>query len=135
LQDNALDGAISSLAVFGTMHFQKAAKYVTETGQPAIFAITEISKRWFESLPADLQQIVEKTATSNSVAINPQVIEINERARRAWTDGGGELISLPADEQTAMLAMLASVGEEVSKTKPQLRAAYEIAREAAQKAQ
>jgi hypothetical protein len=35
------------------------------------------------------------------------------------------LISLPADEQSAMLGILASVGEDVSKTKPKLHAAYQ----------
>ena len=134
LQDHALDGAISTLAVFSIMHYQKAAKYVTETGQPAIFGIVEISRKWFDALPADLQQIVENNAAANSTAINPQAVAINENARRAWIEEGGELISLPTDEQTAMLQTLASVGEEVSKTKPQLRAAYEIVREAAQRA-
>jgi C4-dicarboxylate-binding protein DctP len=132
LQDNALDGAVSSIAVFSAMHYEKAAKYVTETGQPAIFGIAELSKKWYDSLPTDLQQIVDKDAASEATAINPQAIEINDRARKAWMNGGGELISLPADEQSAMLETLASVGEDVSKTKPQLSAAYLVATEAAQ---
>ena len=132
LQDNALDGAVSSIAVFSAMHYEKAAKYVTETGQPAIFGIAEVSKKWYDSLPTDLQQIVDKDAASEATAINPQAIEINDRARKAWMNGGGELISLPADEQSAMLETLASVGEDVSKTKPQLSAAYLVAMEAAQ---
>jgi TRAP-type C4-dicarboxylate transport system substrate-binding protein len=134
LQDNALDGAVSSIAVFSTMHYQEAAKYLTETGQPAIFGIAEVSKKWYDSLPADLQQIIDQDAASESVAINPQAIAVNERAREAWMDGGGELISLPADEQSAMLKILASVGEDVSKTKPQLSAAYQVVTEAAQSA-
>ena len=135
LQDNALDGAVSSIAVFSTMHYREAAKYVTETGQPAIFGIAEVSKKWYDALPVDLQQIVDRDAASQSVAINPQAIEINDRARKAWIDGGGELIGLPADEQSAMLKILASVGEDVSKTKtkPQLSAAYQIVTEAARR--
>jgi TRAP-type C4-dicarboxylate transport system substrate-binding protein len=132
LQDNALDGAISSIAVFSNMHYQAATKYVTETGQPAIFGIAEISKKWYDSLPADLRQIVDKDATSEAMAINPQTIEINDKARQAWMEGGGELISLPADEQSAMLKILASVGEDVSKMNPQLNAAYQVITEAAQ---
>jgi TRAP-type C4-dicarboxylate transport system substrate-binding protein len=126
LQDNALDGAVSSIAVFSNMHYQEAAKYVTETGQPAIFGIAEVSKKWYDSLPKDLQQIIDEDAASEAIAINPQVIEINEKARKAWIDGGGELISLPPDEQSAMLKTLASVGEDVSKTKPLLSAAYQV---------
>ncbi len=134
LQDNALDGAISSIAVFSTMHYQDAAKYVTEIGQPAIFGIAEVSKKWYDSLPPDLQQIVDKDAASESTAINPQAVEINSKARKAWTAGGGELISLLADDQSAMLKILASVGEDVSKTKPQLSEAYKIVTAAAQRA-
>ena len=132
--DNALDGAVSSVAVFSTMHYREAAKYVTETGQPAIFAIVEISRKWYESLPADLQGIIDRDAASEAAAIDPQTIEINARARRAWVEGGGELLSLPAEEQSAMLDLLASVGEEVSRAKPQLSAAYQVVTAAAQRA-
>jgi len=134
LQDNALDGAVSSIAVFTTMHYREAAKYVTETGQPAIFGIAEISAKWFASLPADLKDIVDKDAAAQSGAIDPWVADFNAKARQAWTESGGELISLPADEQATMLNELASVGEDVSKAKPQLNAAYQIVTTAAQRA-
>ena len=42
LQDNALDGALSATFVFSIMHYQVAAKYVTEIGQPGVFAIVEL---------------------------------------------------------------------------------------------
>jgi TRAP-type transport system periplasmic protein len=132
LQDNAIDGAVSSVAVFSTMHYQDAAKSVTETGQPAIFAIAEVSKKWYGSLPADLRQIVDNDAAAQAVAINPQAVTINERARKAWIDGGGQLISLPADEQSALLKIHANVGDEVSNAKPRLAAAYQVVVEAAQ---
>jgi len=133
LQDNVLDGAVAATPVFVTMHYQNAAKYVTETGQPAIFGIAELSKKWYDSLPTDLQEVVDKAANSESVAIDPWVIEFNAEARQAWTDGGGELIRLPADEQSAMLTALASVGEDLSNSKPELHAGYQIVSEAAQR--
>jgi TRAP-type C4-dicarboxylate transport system substrate-binding protein len=131
LQDNALDAAVSSIAVFSAMQYQGAAKYVTETGQPAIFGIVEISKKWYDSLSADLRQILDVAAASEAIAINPQAIAINDRARKAWMDAGGELISLPDDERLAMLRILASVGEDVSSTRPKLNAAYRTVMEAA----
>jgi TRAP-type transport system periplasmic protein len=134
LQDNALDGAISGLNVFVPMHYVDIAKYVTEIGQPAVFAIIEISKKWYDSLPADLQQIVDKDAASESVAINPWMVDFNGRMRKAWVNSGGELIGLPPDEQTAMLKILANVGDEVANTKSQLTAAYQMVTEAAQRA-
>jgi C4-dicarboxylate-binding protein DctP len=131
LQDNAIDGAVASIAIFDAMRFSDVAKYVTETGQPATFITVEINKKWYDSLPADLQRLLDKDATAESVAINPQAIEINDRARAAWRDNGGELISLPPDEQSAMLKIVAGVGDEVSNAKPQLAAAYKMVTDAA----
>jgi len=133
LQQGAIDGAVASTAVFTAFHYQDAAKYVTETGQPAIFAIVEISKKWYDTLPPDLQQIIDRTAARETVAVNPQASEITGNSRTVWTDTGGELISLPADEQSALLTLLASVGADVSKQKPQLSAAYKIVSEAAER--
>jgi len=131
LQDNALDGAVSALTVISPMQFQKAAKYATEIDQPAIFGIVEVSSKWYDSLPADLQQIIDKDAAAEAVAINAETTAINERARQAWVAGGGELINLPANEQSALLQTLASVGTDVSKTKPPLAAAYKLVSDAA----
>src|ERR1700684_686749 len=57
LQQGAIDGAVASTAIFTAFHYQDAAKYATDTGQPAIFAIIEVSKKWFDTLPPDLQQV------------------------------------------------------------------------------
>jgi TRAP-type transport system periplasmic protein len=131
LQDNVIDGAVASIAIFNAMHFEPVAKYVTDTGQPATFVTVEISKKWYDALPVDLQKLLDKDAAAESVAINPVAIEINERARNAWTASGGELISLPPDEQSSLLKIVAGVGDEVSNAKPQLTAAYKIVTDAA----
>jgi TRAP-type transport system periplasmic protein len=131
LQDNVIDGAIASIAIFNAMHFEEVAKHVTEIGQPATFVTVEISKKWYDSLPADLQRLLDKDAAAESAAINPVAIEINERARKAWIASGGELIGLPADEQSSLLKIVAGVGDEVSNAKPRLTAAYKIVTDAA----
>ena len=133
IQQGAIDGAIAGIGVFTHMHFHDAAKYVTETNQPAIFIIVEISQKWYDSLPKDLQQIVDKDGATESVAINPAALKMFEEQRKGWVDGGGELISLPRDEQADMMKTLTSVGEDVSKSKPALHDAYEIVTDAAKR--
>lgn len=39
-----------------------AAKYVTEINQPGIFLIEDVNAKWYESLPKDLQHIVDTDA-------------------------------------------------------------------------
>jgi TRAP-type C4-dicarboxylate transport system substrate-binding protein len=133
IQQGAIDGALAGMTVFSNFHYQDAAKYVTENDQPAVFIIVEVSKKWYDSLPKDLQEIVDRDGARESIAIDPQAIAIYEGARKAWTDGGGELIRFPAEEQTKMMATLGTVGEDVSKSNPALHEAYEIVTAAAKR--
>jgi TRAP-type transport system periplasmic protein len=133
LQDNVIDGALGAITIFATMPYVEVAKYVTETKQSGIFAITEVSKKWYDALPADLQQIVDKDAIAESAAINPWATDFYAKERQTWVSSGGELINLLPDDQSALLKIIASVGDEVSSTDPQLNAAYQIVTEAAQR--
>jgi C4-dicarboxylate-binding protein DctP len=133
LQQGAIDAAVGGIVVFTPMHFQDAAKYVTETGQPAVFVVVEINKTWYESLPDDLKKIVDNDAAANQAAIGPVAHDIVEKSRKGWTDTGGELISLPADEQAAYMKTSLDADAEVSKAKPELAEAYKIVAEAARR--
>jgi TRAP-type C4-dicarboxylate transport system substrate-binding protein len=135
IQQGAIDGAIGGIVVWTPMHFQDTAKYVTETGQPAVYAIVEISKTWYESLPPDLQKLVDDDAAKEQAALGPTADDIVNKARKGWTATGGELISLPADEQAEMMKTFSSVGADVSKTKPLLDEAYQIVTAAAKRTQ
>jgi TRAP-type C4-dicarboxylate transport system substrate-binding protein len=133
IQQGAIDGALAGMTVYANFHYQDAAKYVTENDQPAVFIIVEVSKKWYDSLPQDLQEIVDRDGAHESIAIAPQAIAIYQTARKAWTDGGGELIKFPPEEQAKMMATLGTVGEDVSKSNPALHEAYEIVTEAAKR--
>ena len=113
---------------------QDAAKYVTEINTPAIFLVIEFNRKWYEALPKDLQQVVSKAAAKESVAINQVASDFVEKMRKTWVERGGELISLPKDEQAAVMKTLSSVGADVSKNKPALAAAYKTVTDAAARA-
>jgi TRAP-type C4-dicarboxylate transport system substrate-binding protein len=131
LQQGAIDGAVAGTNIFTAMHYQDAGKYVTEIGQPAIFGMAEVSKKWYDALPPDLQQLVDKDAADAVQAVNPEAIAIDDKARKGWTDGGGELIALPAEELAEMIKTMASAGADVSKNKPAVAAAYKVVTDAA----
>jgi TRAP-type transport system periplasmic protein len=125
IQQGAIDGADAALNVYVPFHYVDAAKYVTETNQPAIFIIIEISQKWYDSLPKDLQQVIDRDAATESVKINPWGLDFRRKMEKDWVAQGGELIKLPAAEQAEMMKTLASVGEDVSNSSPSLHEAYE----------
>jgi TRAP-type transport system periplasmic protein len=133
LQQGAIDGAVAGIGPFVHLHFSDAAKYITETNTPAIFIILEVSQKWYDTLPKDLQEIVDRDGAAVSKSIEATAVKMYQEQRKAWVDNGGELISLPREEQAAMMASLSSVGEDVSKPKPALHEAYEIVTDAAKR--
>jgi len=135
LQQGSLDASVAGVELLSGLHFYDAAKYITMTNHAAIFYLVELSKKWFDALPPDLQQIVEKDAAGTVTSFQQRAIEIDNAAAKVWTDAGGELINLPADEQAELLKTLSSVGADISKEKPALAEAYKIVSDAAQRSQ
>jgi TRAP-type transport system periplasmic protein len=135
LQQGSLDASVAGVELLSGLHFYDAAKYITMTNHAAIFYLVELSKKWFDALPPDLQQIVEKDAADTVTSFQSRAIEVDNAAVKTWTDAGGELISLPADEQAELLKTLSSVGADISKEKPALAEAYKIVSDAAQRSQ
>jgi TRAP-type C4-dicarboxylate transport system substrate-binding protein len=135
IQQGSLDSAVAGVQLLSGLHFYDAAKYITMTNHAAIFYVVELSKKWFDSLPADLQQIVEKDASNLSVNFNPRAIEIENAAIKTWTDKGGELINLPPDEQAEMLKEMSGAAAAISKEKPALAEAFKMVTDAAKRAQ
>ncbi len=130
-QQGAIDGAVAGVGPFVHLHFIDVSKYVTMINQPAIFLVAEVNKKWYDSLPPDLQQIIDKDAAEQSIAIRSVATDLRKKSEAAWLAAGGEQINLPPDEQAAMMKTLSSVGADVSKSDPELTAAYKIVTDAA----
>jgi TRAP-type C4-dicarboxylate transport system substrate-binding protein len=132
LQQGAIDGSVTAMTVYTTMHFWDASKYLTEINQPFVFSMAFLSKKWFDALPADLQAIIDKDAAAAATEVNPWEVDFYGKQRQIWLEHG-ELISLPPDEQAEMMTELAAVSQEVAKRKPGLEQAYEVFAAAAQR--
>jgi TRAP-type transport system periplasmic protein len=133
IQQGSLDSSVAGVELLSGLHFWDATKYLTMTNHAAIFYLVEISKKWYDTLPPDLQQIVDTDAAKVAADFTPRAIEIDNAAAKTWTDNGGELINLPADEQAEMIKTLESVGADLTKDKPALAEAFKIVNDAAQR--
>jgi TRAP-type C4-dicarboxylate transport system substrate-binding protein len=131
LQQGTIDGALATMAVYATMHYQDTAKYVVQTGQPYVNPIAVMNRKWLEALPADLQRVVRDDAATVSKEIIPFSDDFFAAQRKAWTDAGGELIGLPADELATLNAKIASIGVDLSKDNPDLNRAVKLVFESA----
>jgi hypothetical protein len=86
-------------------------------------------------LPKDLQEIIDRDALQESEAVVPLAADLRNKSEAAYAASGGEEIKFSPDEQSAFLNMVSSVGADVSKSSPQLAAAYKIVTDAAARAE
>jgi len=131
LQQGTIDGSLTTITQYTTLHYVDAAKYVTQIGQPYVNTIAVLSKKWVEGLPTDLQKIIRDDARATSTDIIPYVSQFWDSQLKVWTESGGELINLPADEQAEMMKKIASVASDLSASKPDLHAAVTLVFESA----
>jgi TRAP-type C4-dicarboxylate transport system substrate-binding protein len=133
LQQGAIDGSLTTITQYTTLHYLDAAKYVVQTDQPYVTSIAVLSKKWVEGLPPDLQKIVQDDATKMAKDIVPFVTEFFDAQGKLWVQQGGDLNRLPPADQAAMIAKISSIAADLSATKPDLNAAVKVVFAAAAK--
>jgi len=131
LQQGAIDAALSTITVFTTFQYVDVTKFILESDQPYLTSIIMLSKKWLATLPPDLQKIVRDDAATVSKDIVPFVNEFFANQRKVWVDKGGTLVRLPDAEQAALVAKLSTIGEDLSKDKPDLNKAVKLVFESA----
>jgi TRAP-type transport system periplasmic protein len=126
LQQGALDGATGSLPVFTALQYQDAAKYITESNHSIIFTEVVMSKRWFDGLSPELRTAVMKANDTATAQAGPWGFAFVESQRKVWVEKGGEVITLPAADKAAMMAQMRPIGDDIVKTKPELKPLYDL---------
>jgi TRAP-type transport system periplasmic protein len=133
LQQGAIDGSLTTITQYTTLHYVDAAKYVVNTGQPYVSTIAVLSKKWVDGLPPDLQKIVRDDAAQASKDIVPFVNEFFEAQIKVWQDQGGSITNLPPEDQAEMMSKISSIAEDISAAKPELNGAVKTVFAAAAK--
>lgn len=126
IQQGAIDGGVLARSVDTAMRYYDAAKYITETGQPFIFSMAFLSKKWFDSLPKDLQTILDADAQKAAASANKWQADYYVKSGEIWRQHGGELIDLPPAEHAQLIKTVETVGPDIVKRKPILQQVYQV---------
>ncbi len=121
LQQGTIDGALASVPAFTPLHFYDAAKYMTETSQYYVLIVAEMSKKWFDTLPPDLQKIIMTEADSAAHDIVPWAAQDMANQKKTWTSHGGELNELPPADEAELMQRMSTIAEDVGKRRPAIR--------------
>lgn len=100
---NAIDGAILPMEIFPAFKFQQLTKYSIQLHDGGGFgnsvAVILMNRDRFESLPKDLQDIVEKSAGDDLITKYGQLmIDLEKPGKQLQIESGGEIITISEDE-------------------------------------
>ncbi|QFT61096.1 Sialic acid-binding periplasmic protein SiaP precursor (plasmid) [Sulfitobacter sp. THAF37] len=98
LQTGVVDGQENSLAIFRIPKLEEVQKHIIMDGHVYSPGALYFSKTWWDSLPEDLQEIVQ-TASENFRDLNREISAKSETADRAYLEEQGVSIYDPTAEQ------------------------------------
>jgi TRAP-type C4-dicarboxylate transport system substrate-binding protein len=130
LQQGTIDGASTVLDVFVALKTAEVAPNGVDTGLWYTISLASVSKKWFDSLPADLRQAVLDTAKEVEARMFTRQLERQSQNEGRWKKAGGILVKLPEDEQRKALEMADRVAESFLAKNADLREMYTLIRNA-----
>jgi TRAP-type C4-dicarboxylate transport system substrate-binding protein len=125
LQNGVIDGTMSGISIYTNFNLQNVGKTLLETHDTLLISYGALSKAWLDKLPPDLRKtIVDEARKLQPWARQTAIDEVAE-LRQKWIERGGEIVTLPAAEQTELEKRLKPIGVEVTKGDPSLKAFYD----------
>jgi TRAP-type transport system periplasmic protein len=119
LQQGAVDGVQSALTVFTTFKYYDVAKWHTNTNHYVITSIMAVSKKWFDTLPADLQKAIVEEGTAVQAELLPWTKNFYNEGVTVWKDKTKDgWIELTAEQRGAFRTRMEGVDEKVAAQVP-----------------
>jgi TRAP-type C4-dicarboxylate transport system substrate-binding protein len=125
LQQGAIDGIISSLAVTTPQKYYTVAPYAM-TMPGYVVDIAVISKTWLATLPPDLQKIVLGDGLRTGHDVIPFTTSYLTRMASIWTENGGHIGHWTPAEEKQLATSVAGIGRDVTAGKPALTELYQL---------
>ena len=131
LQQKAIDGTRSGIPIFVGFKYITVMRNILQTHESFLCIAKIVSKRWFEGLSADLQKIMLEEAVKADQANLPFNLALLDKLYAAWRAQGGVINEFPPAERAEYRRRVQTVGDEVFKDTPQVKAAYDLLKAAA----
>lgn len=115
LQQGAVDGVQSALTVFTTFKYYDVVKWHANTNHYVITSIGTISKKWYDTLPADIQKAVVEEGTAVHAELLPWTKDFYNEGVKAWKEKTKEgWIELTPEQRAAFRQRMEGVDEKVA---------------------
>jgi TRAP-type C4-dicarboxylate transport system substrate-binding protein len=125
LQSGVIDGTMSGISIFVAFNLNNFSKVITRTEDTMLISFAALSKAWLDKLPADLRRTVVDEARKLQPRAKASADTVEAAMTQKWKERGGEIVRLPAEDLAELRTRFKTIGEDVTKADPALKAFYE----------
>jgi len=119
LQQGAVDGVESALTVFTTFKYYDVAKWHTNTNHYVVTSVLTVSKKWYDTLPVDLQKAVVEVGPAVQREMLDWTKNFYNESVKVWKEKTKDgWIELTAEQRAAFRQRLQGVDEKVTQQLP-----------------
>jgi len=127
MQTRAIDGAELSFTAGYNMKFHEVAKYVSETKHILLINFEVISSKWFSSLPAEYQKILQEECDKAGLEVSRSYLEnLDVNSLKALKDAGVNIVPESEIDMKAFRAAGEAAYQKLSLTEARDRIYREI---------
>ncbi|KAB7623334.1 TRAP transporter substrate-binding protein [Alkalilimnicola sp. S0819] len=131
LQRGTIDGVRTSPIIMTAFRVPTVAKYLTITNDAPIAIGGFVSQRFYDRLPEDLQQVVDTVGREVELEMRGKVLGIREMMIGRWQEMGGEVATLPQDQQEKLMRLNREASEKHIGSSEAMQPLYETLKELA----
>lgn len=126
LQQGTIDGVMSALPVVTPLRFYDSAKYFLMSEHTIVTVISIASKQWYDKLPKDLQEVIDRAGQKASVDAYKWAADFSVKQQGVWTGAGGVISKLSKAEHDELMKMMRTIGPEITAKKPDEKALFDL---------
>src|SRR5579871_2257001 len=133
MQNHTIDGMIAGSTVYTSFKYYDVAKSLTYLPHAFIITGGVVNRAFLKSIGPELEAIVRDEARKADDLSASWGVEDVQRARKTWTEHGGENIELPPAEAARFNDEVSAVAAKLLADNPQIKEDYDAIRAAARK--
>jgi C4-dicarboxylate-binding protein DctP len=133
LQQKTIEGVFSDMHFWSSMKLHEVAKFRLEAPKGVIMSVLCVNKKWFESLPADVQKAIQETVKEVLPVAADHAKSLLKDELKMFTDAGGKTIAADSQFNDDLNKMYQEVTDKFVKEYPQNKAIIEAIKAASSK--
>ena len=124
LQSGVIDGTMSGISIHVNFNLDTVSKVLLVTNDTMLVSYAGVSKKWLDTLPADLRKTVIDTIRSLQAKFIQLSDQEDTNLTKKWLDRGGTFIEWSKEDMAEFHKRVDSVGQDVTAKNPALNAYY-----------